>query len=150
MSGIAKGILKPIFHGAKDITMSQIQKGIFGALAVGLTLGAVQLASGHDLIGGQQVTTTPAPESAVNRTTKADRVAAPVVGAKTKTVALKFDGLPATSVLVLVPVIKEEARNRPAGPGPARPGEARKIACEPVVSVLTDVAKLLQPGRCVT
>jgi len=24
------------------------------------------------------------------------------------------------------------------------------VACEPVVSVLTDVAKLLQPGRCFT
>ena len=24
------------------------------------------------------------------------------------------------------------------------------VACEPVVSVLTEVAKLLQPGRCVT
>ncbi|KWV44789.1 hypothetical protein AS156_02085 [Bradyrhizobium macuxiense] len=132
--------------------MSQIHKGIFGVLAVGLTLGAVQLASGHDLIGGQRVTTTPAPESAVNRADKADRVAAPMVGAKTKTktVAMTFDGLPATSVLIRVPTAKEEARNRPVGPGPAQPGEARKVACEPVVSVLTDVAKLLQPGRCVT
>jgi hypothetical protein len=24
------------------------------------------------------------------------------------------------------------------------------VACEPVVSVLTDIAKRLQPGRCVT
>ncbi|WGS21443.1 MULTISPECIES: hypothetical protein [unclassified Bradyrhizobium] len=130
--------------------MSQIHMGIFGVLAVGLTLGAVQLASGHDLIGGQQVATTPAPESAVNRAAKADRAAAPVAGQKTKTIALKFDGLPATSVVVRVPAAKEEARNRPVAPAPARPGEARKVACEPVVSVLTDVAKLLQPGRCVT
>ena len=130
--------------------MSQIHKGIFGVLAVGLTLGAVQLASGHDLIGGQRVSTTSAPESAVNRADKADRVAAPTAGAKTKTVAMTFNGLPATSVLIRVPAAKEEARNRPVGPGLAQPGEARKVACEPVVSVLTDVAKLLQPGRCVT
>jgi hypothetical protein len=25
-----------------------------------------------------------------------------------------------------------------------------KVACEPVVSVLTDIAKRLPPGRCVT
>jgi hypothetical protein len=130
--------------------MSQIQKGIFGVLAVGLTLGAVQLASGHDLIGGQHITTVPAPESAVNRAAKADRAAAPAPGLNTKTVAMRFDGLPATSVLIRVPVVRKEANNRPVAPAPARPGEARKVACEPVVSVLTDVAKLLQPGRCVT
>lgn len=130
--------------------MSQIQKGIFGVLAVGLTLGAVQLASGHDLIGGQRVTPIPAPESAVNRAAKADRAAAPTPGLNTRTIAMRFNGLPATSVLIRVPVVREEAHNRPVAPGLARPGEARKVACEPVVSVLTDVAKLLQPGRCVT
>jgi hypothetical protein len=30
-----------------------------------------------------------------------------------------------------------------------KPGRTA-VACEPVVSVLTEVAKLLQPGRCVT
>jgi hypothetical protein len=29
-------------------------------------------------------------------------------------------------------------------------GQKTAVACEPVVSVLTEVAKLLQPGRCVT
>jgi len=33
--------------------MSQILKGILGTLAVSLTLGAVQFASGHDLAGGK-------------------------------------------------------------------------------------------------
>jgi len=139
--------------------MPQIQQGIFGVLAVGLTIGAVQLASGHDLIGGQQVNTAMAPESAVNRAAKADRAAGPVAGQQSQTIALKLDGLPDTSVLIRVPVaqvavpqetIKGEARSRPVAPGPARPGEARKVACEPVVSVLTEAAKLLQPGRCIT
>jgi len=136
--------------------MSKRQKAIFAVLAVGLTLGAVQLASGHDLIGGQQVTTATtalAPESAVNRAAKTDRAAVaavPVAGLASRTVALKVDRLPDTSVLVRVPVAREEARNRPTAPGRARPGDTRKVACEPVVSVLTEVAKLLQPGRCVT
>lgn len=139
--------------------MSQIQKGIFGVLALGVTLGAVQLASGHDLIGGQQVVTTPAIESTVNRAAKADRSAVPATGPKSQTFAMKFDGLPDTSVLVRVPATKEaaketlkdEARNRPVSPARTRPGDStRKLACEPVVSVLTEVAKLLQPGRCIT
>ncbi|WP_076860862.1 hypothetical protein [Bradyrhizobium mercantei] len=131
--------------------MSKIQQGIFAALAIGLTLGAVQLASGHDLIGGQQVTTQLAPESAVNRAAKADRAAVPAAaGQPSRTVALKLEQLPETSVLVRVPVVKAEVRNHPAAPARARPGDTRKVACEPVVSVLTEVAKLLQPGRCVT
>ncbi|WP_420968548.1 hypothetical protein [Bradyrhizobium sp. B120] len=131
--------------------MSKIQKGIFAALAAGLTLGAVQLASGHDLIGGQQVTTQLAPESAVNRAAKTDRAEVPMAALPSRTVALKVDRLPDTSVLVRVPVAREEARNHPlAAPARARPGDTRKVACEPVVSVLTEVAKLLQPGRCVT
>ncbi|BBC03464.1 hypothetical protein AB7M49_003021 [Bradyrhizobium elkanii] len=131
--------------------MSKIQMGIFAALAAGLTLGAVQLASGHDLIGGQQVTTALAPESAVNRAAKTDRATAQVTGLPSRTVALKVERLPDTSVLVRVPVAREEARHRPAAaPARARPGDTRKVACEPVVSVLTEVAKLLQPGRCVT
>ena len=138
------------FHGARDITMSKIQKGIFAALAVGLTLGAVQLASGHDLIGGQQVTTALAPERAVNRAAKTDRAVVPAAAVPSRTVALKLEQLPDTSVLIRVPVAREEARNHPAALAKARPGETRKLACEPVVSVLTEVAKLLQPGRCVT
>ena len=130
--------------------MSKRQKAVFAVLAVGLTLGAVQPASGHDLIGGQQATTALAPESAVNRAAKTDRAGAPAAGLASRTVALKVDRLPATSVLVRVPVAREEARHHPAAPGRASPGDTRKVACEPVVSVLTEVAKLLQPGRCVT
>jgi hypothetical protein len=56
-------------------------------------------------------------------------------------------------VVVRVPVaqapVTQEVRNPPAPP--ARPGPSKMtVACEPPVSVLTEVAKLLQPGRCVT
>ena len=62
---------------------------------------------------------------------------------------LRFKELADTSVLVRVPVAKEEARNRPVAP--VKSGKSKNaVACEPPVSVLTEVAKLLEPGRCVT
>ena len=127
--------------------MSQIFKGIFGALAVSLTLGAVQFASGHDLVGRQAVANTPgtsASETGINRTAKADRAAVPVSHVQTRTVALRLDGLTETSVLIRVPVA-EGSRVRSL-----LRTERAAIACEPVVSVLTELAKELQPGRCVT
>ena len=130
--------------------MSQILKGIFGALAVSLTFGVVQFASGHDLIGRQAVANTPetsAPETGINRAAKADRAAVPLSHVQTRTVALRLDGLTETSVLIRVP-LADESRARPVS-SPLRSGQTT-VACEPVVSVLTEVAKQLQPGRCVT
>ncbi|MBR1192364.1 hypothetical protein JQ609_22120 [Bradyrhizobium sp. AUGA SZCCT0169] len=135
--------------------MSQIHKGIFGSLAIALTLGAgaVQLAFAHDLIGGRQVTAA-APETGVNRAGKSDRASVPASPGQTQTITLRHDGVADTSVLVRMPVAKA-ARNETRNPAPTPPvtkPPPRKIAiaCEPPVSVLTDVAKLLQPGRCVT
>ena len=137
--------------------MSQIHKGIFGSLAIALTLGAgaVQLAFAHDLIGSRQATAA-APETGVNRAGKSDRASVPAAAGQTQTIVLRHDGVADTSVLVRVPVakaVRNETRNGPAAPTlPATKPASKKIAiaCEPPVSVLTDVAKLLQPGRCVT
>ena len=145
--------------------MSQISKAVFGVIAVSLTLGAVQFASGHDLginpqfikqeLLGQQAVPV-APETISNRSTKTDRAAAAAGSAEqTRTISLRLHSLSDTSVLVRVPVVKNpetEARNRPAAPSLFKSGDRRKsaVACEPMVSVLTEVAKLLQPGRCVT
>jgi hypothetical protein len=133
--------------------MSHIRKGILGALAICLVSGAMQFAFGHDLIGGEKISIA-APETGVNRTTKADRAALVPATVKTETIALRFDSLAETSVLIRVPVTREEARSRPVAPPSAiKPGPHKSkttLACEPVVSVLTEVAKLLQPGRCVT
>jgi predicted transcriptional regulator len=126
--------------------MSQIHKAIFAALAVALTCGAVQFASGHDLAGLQAAVV--APETGINRAAKADRAAVVPARGQTQTIALRVEGVADTSVLVRVPVA-EETRARPAAPAFAKPGKTA-MACEPVVSVLTEVAKLLQPGRCVT
>ena len=145
--------------------MSQISKAVFGAIAVSLTLGAVQLASGHDLgikpgfikqeLLGQQVFNG-TPETIINRSTKTDRAASAAGSAEpTQSISLRLHSLSDTSVLVRVPVAKKpatEARNGPATPSLFKSGDRRKsaVACEPMVSVLTEVAKQLQPGRCVT
>ena len=135
--------------------MSQIFKAFFVFLAGSATFGAVQLASGHDLAGFRQIAATSA-ASDVNRAVKADRGALKAGSGETETITIRAMGLDDMSVVVRVPVVKEEARNRPAAPaaskpGPSKPGVSKTtIACEPPVSVLTEVAKLLQPGRCVT
>ena len=132
--------------------MSQISKGIFVAVAISLTLGVAQFAAGRDLgVVAQELAATS--EATINRTAKADRVAlatAPLI--VTRTISVRLDGLSDTSVLIRVPVAKE-VRTSPAAPSATTPSTSvRKsnVACEPVVSVLTEVAKLLQPGRCVT
>lgn len=129
--------------------MSQIFKAILSALAITAAFGAVQLASGHDLTGRRQLAAT-APAADINRATKADRAALKAAPGQTETFTIRTVGLEDTSVVVRVPVAQEEVRNRPAPPA-AKPGPSKNaIACEPPVSVLTEVAKLLQPGRCVT
>ena len=133
--------------------MSQKFNAIFAALALSGTLGAVQLASGHDLSGLRQFAST-APVSNVNRTGKTDRGELRAAQNQTQTITIRNVSLEDTSVVVRVPVVTEAVRNRPAEPArPAssRPGASKTaVACEPPVSVLTEVAKLLQPGRCVT
>ena len=139
------------------------QRGFTAAIALSLTLGAAQLASGRDLSEAsqdglqqdrlqkafQEPLTTGA--TAVNRAAKADRIAA-VAGspAQTRTIALRLEGFSDTSFLVRVPVANA-ADNALSVPSAIKPGNRKMmVACEPVVSVLTEVAKRLQPGRCVT
>jgi hypothetical protein len=133
--------------------MSQRSRVIFGVAAIALTLGAIPLAAGRDLSGGvfnrsQAPSGTPAAE--INRAAKADRAGS--VGqtvVPTQTISLKFNGLSDTSVVVRVPVA-QAARPSSFAPSWTKPGHKRAVACEPVVSVLTEVAKRLEPGRCVT
>ena len=136
-----------------QISKAQIFKTILGALAVSVACGAAQFASGHDLTGGQQVALGAA-ENGINRAPKTDRSAAAVSSTQMRTIALRLDSLADTSVLIRFPVAGNadgQARSRPVSSPPTK-AENRKttVACEPVVSVLTEVAKLLQPGRCVT
>jgi len=137
--------------------MSKVLSGVIGTVAVSLTFGAIQLASGSDLIASRQglgQAGTPGPTAdVVNRGAKSDRGEWQRSPGLTKTILLRPDGQSETSVLVRMPTeLREEARNRPSAPSPAKTGTSRRttVACEPVVSVLTEVAKLLQPGRCIT
>jgi hypothetical protein len=134
---------------------SGLAKGIFGAGVLSLTFAAV--ASGRDLIHNDGVNSPNSSEAGlagipatINRAAKADRAAlASGPARQTQTVSLRLNDLADTSVMIRVPV----ARNVPRAPASLliKSGESKHtIACEPVVSVLTEVAKRLQPGRCVT
>lgn len=144
--------------------MPQFQKMFLGAVAVAATLGAVQvgavqLASGHDLadrwqaIADQPVQTTGrhVVTHNVNRTGKSDRLAEQKQEtAPTRTVSVRLNDLADTSVLLRVPAAIETGNAAKPMTTLLKSGRKPTIACEPMVSSLTEVAKLLQPGRCVT
>jgi len=130
--------------------MSYLFKGIFAAVAVATSVGAAQFASGEDLTVGMR--TAGAIDEVVNRTSKTDR--APVLAEPvppTQTIDIHVERLPSTSVLVRVPRTREaHSRRTPSSSSQLKSAEKPTVACEPVVSVLTEIAKRLQPGRCVT
>ena len=139
--------------------MPQIYRVGFGAIAISLTLGVAQLASGHDLTGGlgtDRGNALAGSQTGVNRAAKADRVTAVAApSAPTRTISIRLDSLADTSVLIRIPLVAiplvPEARNVPPALVLSKPGDRKlTVACEPVVSTLTEVARLLQPGRCVT
>ena len=124
-----------------------------------MTVSAAQFASGRDLPEAAQdrlqsafqEPLVAAAGAAINRAAKADREAG-VAGspAQTRTVSLRLNGFADTSFLVRVPVAHgtDDALSVPSA---IKPGSRKMMmACEPVVSVLTAVAKRLEPGRCVT
>jgi|SRR5271169_4529606 len=136
--------------------MSRLTTGILGAIALSLTFGAAQFALGRDLpeAAQDQALSEPTPLSvtsaggiSINRAAKADRVASVVRSpSQTRTISLRLGGFSDTSFLVRVPVAN--GAGNPSSPGATN--RKPMVACEPVVSLLTEVAKLLQPGRCVT
>ena len=130
--------------------MSQKVTGFLAALAISVACGAMQYASGHDLTVGLATPGDPAAPG-VNRAAKADREAVlPEATGATRTISIHVDKVPDTSVLVRVP-LGHQARGTPPAPLFLRANESKNaVACEPSVSVLTEIAKRLQPGRCIT
>jgi hypothetical protein len=130
--------------------MSQVSWGILAAVGVSLTGGAVQYASGRDLSAALQNPVV-TPMTTINREVKTDRAAGVArSGVEMQTISIRVAALSDTSVLLRIPVAKE-ARNNPPPRFLTKSSDRKMtVACEPVVSVLTEVAKLLQPGRCVT
>jgi hypothetical protein len=147
MAQLSKRISKDI--SSRRIFSKGISKGLFGAIALSLTFGAV--ASGRDLgqQGAGQVNVADASTASINRASKSDRgarVAGPAI--QSQTVSLRLNDLANTSVLIRVPLVPDTRSRTPAS-RPMKSGNAT-VACEPPVSVLTEIAKRLQPGRCVT
>jgi hypothetical protein len=140
------------------IFMTKVFSGIVGAAAVSLTFGAVQFAAGSDLVAAARdfnPTKDVISANGINRAAKSDLADLPRIPAgQSQTISVRLDGLSATSILIRLPAqLREEARSRSFIPVLTKePVNARRstVACEPVVSVLTEVAKQLQPGRCVT
>ena len=150
--------------------MSQLSKGIFGAIALTLTFGAIHLASGRDLgrpdslakislaqFGPLSISPFSSasaqlsPATAVNRVGKTDRAALiPVSERRSRTISLRLNTLPETSVLIRMPMAREARDRAPHSPLIKSTIGKPMVACEPSVSVLTEVAKHLEPGRCVT
>lgn len=149
--------------------MSYLASGTLGVVAGVLALGAVHLevSAGNDLLGpvqrGDASMTLPARavEDAiatnVDRSAKGDRELA-VKPAGGITMSFKVPGIDDASVMIRVPAgggagAADDLRKASAstlGSSKGSSATARQIACEPVVSVLTAVAKQLEPGRCVT
>lgn len=138
--------------------MLGLTTGISGAIALVLITGAAQFAMGRDLstVAARLPSLKQASSDsrtldtiAINRGAKADRAAGPSGSpARLRTISLTLSGVPDTVVLMRVPVAAAAPSSASA---PAKPVARRPIlACEPVVSVLTEVARRLQPGRCVT
>ncbi len=140
--------------------MAYLASGTLGAVAAVMAFGAVHLEAANDTLGsalgGDASIITPARAedaviTAVDRSAKGDReaVASPTGGL---TLSFKLPGLPDTSVVMRVPVgeAADALRKAPAsttGSGRGSSAASRPVACEPVVSVLTDVAKRLEAGR---
>lgn len=142
--------------------MSKVSSLFVGLVGGAAMLGAIQYASGNDLSGSslrgtltERDTAISAPtiSSAVNRSTKGDRDTTPAKLDAGQTLSFQVHGLNDTSVLLrLAGQAPKAQQDKPVStkaiPVDAKP--RRTVACEPPVSMLTEVARSLQPGRCVT
>lgn len=127
--------------------MSHIARTILGVVVVA-SVAVAQLASGEDLTVGMRATGTL--DQDINRAAKTDR--GPIVAehvAPTKTIGFHVERLPDTSIMVRIP-LNHEARGSALPPLSPKGERKAIVACEPVVSALTEIARQLEPGRCVT
>jgi hypothetical protein len=145
--------------------MSKVSSLVLGVVSGAAMFGAIQYASGNDLSGSslrgtltERDTAIPAASftPAVNRTAKGDRDTTPAKLDPGQTLSFQVHGLTDTSVLLRLagPAPAPKAQpDKPAStkaiPIDSKPRKAT-VACEPPVSLLTEVARSLQPGRCVT
>lgn len=143
--------------------MSKVSSLVVGLVGGAAMFGAIQYASGNDLSGSslrgtltERDTAIPSASftPAVNRTAKGDRDLAAAKLDQGQTISFQVGGLVDTSVLLRLAAPAPQAQPaKPAStkaiPIDSKPRKAT-VACEPPVSMLTEVARSLQPGRCVT
>jgi hypothetical protein len=145
-----------------SLTRKMVTLGTLAASA--MLAGAVQLASGHDL--ASELPTAQSDRGIlsdastnVNRAGKSDRAGSVAEAMPTRTVSIRLSAFAETSFLLRLPVTSAGARAGQVDPPQGsqiivkeseRREAKRSIACEPSVSVLTEIAKRLQPGRCIT
>jgi hypothetical protein len=143
--------------------MFSVQRAV---VAAALTVAAAPFAMGGELPAwlvrsGIVTAAEPVPlgSDAVNlveRAGKSDRATVARSSVDSTTFSIQPNSLSNTSVLVRIVNYKSDRRIGPATEKPATrlqpAGKASKPrgACEAVVSMLTEVAKQLAPGRCIT
>ncbi len=138
--------------------MSNTGKALVGAFALTLgALGAAQFAFGHDLSESIQSFASVTDNSvavtdySVNRGGKSDRSPRIMTSASpTQTIAVQLNGLTETTVVMRIPLTPHTDNSASVPLLTTYGPQKRTVACEAMVSVLTDVAKQLPPGRCVT
>jgi len=145
--------------------MSKISTLILGLVSGAAMFGAIQYASGNDLRGtlsdgamaasSASAADTPVANTTVNRSGKGDRAAVTASVSKIgQTLSFRVQGLSDTSVLLRLAATDPAPAKLQAGKASTvsmtEKPQKNAVACEPPVSVLTEVARLMQPGRCVT
>jgi hypothetical protein len=90
--------------------------------------------------------------SGINRDAKTDRSGLSANAAGGRTITFQLPEMPSTTIAVRIWEAAGVLTQQPVASSRPQPAGARKrvIACEGVVSALTDIAKHLDPGRCVT
>lgn len=131
--------------------MSNTGKGLIGVLALTLgAMGAAQLAFGHDVIDNIP-SLSAVSATAVNREAKADRAPRAMTPvAPTQTVSVQLNGFADTTIVMRIPLMQDARNPLPTPLLTTSDPQKHAVACEAMVSVLTDVARQLPPGRCVT
>jgi hypothetical protein len=135
--------------------MIQLASGILGAAAATLAFSTLHLEVSAR--GGPQQQASAVEQSVaapqIARAGKGDRLTAPDVQGQNLTLSFRVPGASDSSVMmrIVLPAGGQDA-TKPNTTAPADRASTgkRMVACEPSVSVLTTVAKQLQPSRCVT
>lgn len=88
----------------------------------------------------------------INRAAKRDREPRVSSAAEGHTVTFRHPDFPSTTIAARVSEAAGAVRSRPMQNGRKLPAARSRqtVACEPVVSALTEIAKHLDVGRCVT